>query len=155
MPVKGFEWENSPAPWARSLICLLISRGLRAKSWVLNRLQFLHRYYSGTATLTRMQPMACETRIGDERFDCEGRFQFLEFPDFFLINTYVPNAKNDLSRLNERQEFDHRPRFDGGEILGQLNQPVGGDHGRQDAGAVARELAHRRRAVIVGEQFHA
>jgi len=62
--------------------------------------------YSGTATLTRMPPMACETRIGDERFDREGRFQFLKFPDFFLVNTYVPNAKNDLSRLNDRQEFD-------------------------------------------------
>ncbi|MDA3926082.1 MAG: exodeoxyribonuclease III [Kiritimatiellae bacterium] len=62
--------------------------------------------YSGTATLTRIPPIACETKIGDERFDCEGRFQFLEFPDFFLINTYVPNVKHDLSRLNERQEFD-------------------------------------------------
>ncbi len=63
--------------------------------------------YSGTATLARIPPMTCETRIGDERFDCEGRFQFLEFPGFFLINTYVPNVKDNLSRLNERQEFDH------------------------------------------------
>jgi exodeoxyribonuclease-3 len=62
--------------------------------------------YSGTATLTRIEPIACETTIGDERFDCEGRFQILEFQDFFLINTYVPNAKGDLSRLDERQEFD-------------------------------------------------
>ncbi len=62
--------------------------------------------YSGTATLTRIQPITYETLIGDERFDCEGRFQFMEFPNFFLINTYVPNAKDDLSRLAERQEFD-------------------------------------------------
>lgn len=62
--------------------------------------------YSGTATLSRVQPITYETLIGDKRFDCEGRFQFLEFSDFFLINTYVPNAKNDLSRLNERQDFD-------------------------------------------------
>ncbi|MFO7936789.1 MAG: exodeoxyribonuclease III [Kiritimatiellia bacterium] len=62
--------------------------------------------YSGTATLTRIPPIACDTRIGEERFDCEGRFQFLEFFEFFLINTYVPNVKHDLSRLDERQEFD-------------------------------------------------
>jgi exodeoxyribonuclease-3 len=62
--------------------------------------------YSGTATLTKLQPLSYETEMGDERFDAEGRFQCLEFDEFFLINTYVPNAKNDLSRLDERQEFD-------------------------------------------------
>ena len=62
--------------------------------------------YSGTATLTKVTPVSYETTIGDERFDCEGRFQILEFEDYFLINTYVPNAKGDLSRLDERQEFD-------------------------------------------------
>lgn len=62
--------------------------------------------YSGTATLTKTRPLSYETQIGDERFDNEGRFQILEFNDFFLINTYVPNVKHDLSRLGERQEFD-------------------------------------------------
>jgi exodeoxyribonuclease-3 len=62
--------------------------------------------YSGTATLTKTEPLSYETKIGDERFDAEGRFQILEFKDYFLINTYVPNAKGDLSRLDERQEFD-------------------------------------------------
>lgn len=63
--------------------------------------------YSGTATLTRQKPISYETEIGDKRFDAEGRFQILEFDAFFLINTYVPNVKHDLSRLEERQEFDH------------------------------------------------
>jgi exodeoxyribonuclease-3 len=62
--------------------------------------------YSGTATLTKTEPLSYGTTIGDERFDAEGRFQFLEFESFFLINTYVPNVKSDLSRLAERQEFD-------------------------------------------------
>jgi exodeoxyribonuclease-3 len=62
--------------------------------------------YSGTATLTKTEPLSYETQIGDDRFDCEGRFQCLEFQDFYLINTYVPNVKSDLSRLAERQEFD-------------------------------------------------
>ena len=62
--------------------------------------------YSGTAILTKIKPLLVETKIGDERFDAEGRFQFMEFDTFFLINTYVPNAKSDLSRLAGRQEFD-------------------------------------------------
>ena len=62
--------------------------------------------YSGTATLTKVEPLSYETRLGDDRFDGEGRFQCLEFQEFFLINTYVPNVKSDLSRLAERQEFD-------------------------------------------------
>lgn len=62
--------------------------------------------YSGTATLTKVEPLSYETKMGDARFDDEGRYQCLEFADFFLINTYVPNVKSDLSRLAERQEFD-------------------------------------------------
>lgn len=62
--------------------------------------------YSGTATLTKTEPLSYENEIGDRRFDAEGRFQILEFEKFFLINTYVPNVKSDLSRLDERQEFD-------------------------------------------------
>ncbi len=62
--------------------------------------------YSGTATLSKVEPLSIETALGDDRFDAEGRFQIMEFEPFFLINTYVPNAKSDLSRLAERQEFD-------------------------------------------------
>lgn len=62
--------------------------------------------YSGTATLTKTEPLSYETQMGDDRFDLEGRFQCIEFEHLFLINTYVPNVKNDLSRLDERQEFD-------------------------------------------------
>lgn len=62
--------------------------------------------YSGTAILSKVAPLSYETKIGDERFDAEGRFQFAEFESFFLVNTYVPNVKRDLSRLAERLEFD-------------------------------------------------
>ncbi len=39
---------------------------------------------------------------GDE----EGRIQTLEFPKFYLINTYFPNTRGDLSRLDFKIEFD-------------------------------------------------
>lgn len=34
----------------------------------------------------------------------EGRITTLEFPDFYLVNVYTPNAKEDLSRLELRHE---------------------------------------------------
>lgn len=32
----------------------------------------------------------------------------MEFEKFYLINAYVPNAKSDLSRLMDRQNFDSK-----------------------------------------------
>ena len=61
--------------------------------------------YSGTAVFTRIPPMAVMNRIGTEA-DNEGRTLALEFEDFYYITTYVPNAKDDLSRLPYRQEWD-------------------------------------------------
>lgn len=62
--------------------------------------------YSGTAVLTNVKPLSYDVGLGDDRFDSEGRIQILEFEEFYFINTYVPNVKHDLSRLEERQEFD-------------------------------------------------
>jgi exodeoxyribonuclease III len=62
--------------------------------------------YSGTAIITKKIPLSYSSQLGDSRFDSEGRIQIMEFENFYLINTYVPNVKHDLSRLNERQEFD-------------------------------------------------
>ena len=67
--------------------------------------------YSGTAIITKQKPISYETKLGDARFDDEGRIQIMEFEDFYLINTYVPNVKNDLSRLSEREEFDELMRL--------------------------------------------
>gem|GEM_PF-2362062 len=44
-------------------------------------------------------------RIGTEA-DNEGRTITLEFEDFYYITTYVPNTKDDLSRLPYRQVWD-------------------------------------------------
>lgn len=34
----------------------------------------------------------------------EGRLQISEFPEFYLVNVYVPNSKRDLSRLRLREQ---------------------------------------------------
>jgi exodeoxyribonuclease-3 len=58
--------------------------------------------YSGTLTLSRIEPESYSHGIGCDEGDAEGRAQTLEFKDFFLVNVYTPNAKGDLSRLDYR-----------------------------------------------------
>lgn len=62
--------------------------------------------YSGTATLTRTEPVSVSRGIGLEKHDNEGRVLCLEFEEFFLVNVYVPNSGSDLKRLGYRQEWD-------------------------------------------------
>ena len=62
--------------------------------------------YSGTAMLTRTKPQSVQR--GMARIDdLEGRVLTAEFPDYFLVTVYTPNAKRDLSRLPYREnEWD-------------------------------------------------
>ncbi|MBR6978197.1 MAG: exodeoxyribonuclease III, partial [Lachnospiraceae bacterium] len=54
--------------------------------------------YSGTLIFTRVKPLSVSFGLGIEEHDHEGRIITLEFEDFFLVNEYAPNAKEDLSR---------------------------------------------------------
>ena len=62
--------------------------------------------YSGTAILTKKEPLSVEYGIGEEEHDQEGRVITAEFENFFLINVYVPNSGSELKRLGYRQEWD-------------------------------------------------
>ncbi len=66
--------------------------------------------YSGTLIFSRVEPKSVVYGIGDERFDNEGRTITLEFEDFYLVNFYVPNVKRDLSRMQERLEWEELAR---------------------------------------------
>lgn len=72
--------------------------------------------YSGTAIFSKIHPLSVrydfpeeittaidgwEDDFGDARK--EGRVLTAEFEDFFLINVYVPNEKDDLGRLKYRE----------------------------------------------------
>ncbi len=61
--------------------------------------------YSGTLIYSRKEPLSVTKGYGEEEYDNEGRSITLEFDDFYLVNVYVPNAKNDLSRLPSRMRF--------------------------------------------------
>ena len=72
--------------------------------------------YSGTAIFTKLKPLAVrfgfaqaqeempgwEDAFGDARR--EGRVLTAEFEDFYLVNVYVPNEKDDLGRMEYREQ---------------------------------------------------
>ena len=58
--------------------------------------------YSGTAILTRKEPLDVRHGIGRDEHDREGRVITAEFADFFLVNVYVPNSGRELLRLDYR-----------------------------------------------------
>lgn len=62
--------------------------------------------YSGTAMLTIREPNAVYCGVGQVPFDSEGRVITADFGAFYLINCYAPNAAPDLSRLDERVQWD-------------------------------------------------
>jgi len=62
--------------------------------------------YSGTGLISRVAPLRVTEGMGIEEHDQEGRTQTAEFEDFYLVNVYVPNAQNELRRLEYRQRWD-------------------------------------------------
>ncbi|MDD6222809.1 MAG: exodeoxyribonuclease III [Lachnospiraceae bacterium] len=62
--------------------------------------------YSGTALFTKQEPLSVTNGIGIPEHDHEGRVITAEFPDWYLITVYVPNAKEDLSRLTYRCRWE-------------------------------------------------
>lgn len=62
--------------------------------------------YSGTAVFSRMEPLSVSYGIGDEVHIGEGRSITLEFPRFYLVTVYTPNAQDGLKRLEYRMSWD-------------------------------------------------
>lgn len=62
--------------------------------------------YSGTAILTKKEPISVSKDIGIAEHDTEGRVLCLEYDAFFLVNVYVPNSGGELKRLTYRQTWD-------------------------------------------------
>ena len=62
--------------------------------------------YSGTAVYTRHTPLNVTYGIGVDEHDHEGRVITLEMEDFYLVNVYVPNAQDELKRLDYRMRWE-------------------------------------------------
>lgn len=62
--------------------------------------------YSGTAILSKVEPLSVTVDIGLEEHDTEGRVITAEYKDFYLITVYTPNSGSELKRLPYRQTWD-------------------------------------------------
>ncbi|MBQ6486983.1 exodeoxyribonuclease III [Candidatus Saccharibacteria bacterium] len=68
--------------------------------------------YSGTAIFTKLKPLSVknvlptEINMTDEFGNplTEGRVLTAEFENFYLVNVYTPNSKNELERLSLREK---------------------------------------------------
>ena len=65
--------------------------------------------YSGTAVFSKQQPLQVTLGINDQYND-EGRVLTLEYPEFYLVNCYVPNSQTELARLEYRLQFEDTMR---------------------------------------------
>lgn len=75
--------------------------------------------YSGTAIFTKLKPIAVVNDIPEQfakasglvldnygESNEEGRVIAAEFDDFYVVTAYTPNAKDDLTRIPLRQQWD-------------------------------------------------
>jgi len=63
--------------------------------------------YSGTAILSKVEPLSVQNGIGIEKHDGEGRVITAEFEDYHLVTVYTPNAQNHDENKRPRR-LDYR-----------------------------------------------
>lgn len=66
--------------------------------------------YSGTAIFAKKDPCSVTYGMGIEELDNEGRLITLEYPDFYLITCYTPNAQRELARIDHRLNWEEHFR---------------------------------------------
>ncbi|XP_006633271.1 DNA repair nuclease APEX1 [Lepisosteus oculatus] len=111
---KGLEWVREEDP---DMLCLqetkCAEKSLPAE--ITDMPEYPHKYwsgsedkggYSGVAMLCKTKPLNVTYGIGKEEHDKEGRVITAEFPSFFLVTAYVPNAGRGLVRLDYRKTWD-------------------------------------------------
>ena len=107
---KGFldyvAWEDP------DILCLQETK-LQPEQAVFD-LEGYHRYfhsaekkgYSGTAVLTKEEPISVTYDFGEEVHRHEGRVITAEYPQFYLVCCYTPNSQDGLKRLEYRMQWE-------------------------------------------------
>lgn len=63
--------------------------------------------YSGTAVFSKAEPLSAALGMGlSEEFESEGRVITLEYPNFYFVTVYTPNAQRELTRLDFRCRWE-------------------------------------------------
>ena len=65
--------------------------------------------YSGPAVFTKAEPLSVTYGINGAHLD-EGRVITCEYEDFYFVCCYVPNAQEELKRIDYRMEFEDAMR---------------------------------------------
>ena len=60
--------------------------------------------YSGTAIFAKEEPVSVQINFGSHTD--EGRAVILEYEKFYLVNVYVPNAQDQLKRIDYRMQWE-------------------------------------------------
>ena len=76
--------------------------------------------YSGVAVFTKLEPISVHYGLLENKYDDEGRVITLEFDKFYYVACYVPNAGEELKRMDFRMEFEK----DLIEYFASLNKPI-------------------------------
>lgn len=62
--------------------------------------------YSGTAVLTKEEPLSVTYDFGDDIHRHEGRIITAEYAEFYLVCCYTPNSQDGLKRLDYRMQWE-------------------------------------------------
>ncbi|XP_034940303.1 DNA-(apurinic or apyrimidinic site) lyase [Chelonus insularis] len=62
--------------------------------------------YCGMALYTKQEPISITYGVKNSEFDNEGRVITAEYPEFYLVNVYVPNAGQKLVTLPKRLKWN-------------------------------------------------
>lgn len=71
--------------------------------WTVSKLR---KGYSGVTVFAKKEPLSVHYGLDDGKYDDEGRVITLEYEDFYMVGCYVPNAGEELKRLDFRMEFE-------------------------------------------------
>ena len=62
--------------------------------------------YSGTAILSKVDPIQVNAGLGIDELDTEGRVLHAEFESYHFVTVYTPNSSSGLKRLPFRKQWD-------------------------------------------------
>ena len=63
--------------------------------------------YSGVTVFAKQEPLNVFYGLKEGKYDEEGRVITLEYPTFYFVAAYVPNAGDGLKRMPYRLEYEH------------------------------------------------
>ena len=109
---KGFpDWLKTSSP---DILCIQETKAGRAQIDIplfehLGYNCYIHsaekKGYSGVMTLSKEEPLQVIQGMGFKKYDMEGRVLRTDFPDFTLINVYIPSGTTGDVRQDFKMEF--------------------------------------------------